>query len=142
MKTGPTVGITAALHGNELNGIPLIHRLFREIKCSQLHGILVAVIVANTPGYLRQQREFVDGTDLNRVMPGKPNGTAAQVFSYQLMDRIVKKFDYLLDLHTASQGRLNSLYVRADMTNDIANRMAKLQNPQVRLICLKLNLDV
>ena len=52
VKEGPIVGITAALHGNELNGIPLIHRLFRELKCSELHGIVVAVPVANSPGYL------------------------------------------------------------------------------------------
>ncbi|KAK9764295.1 hypothetical protein K7432_008318, partial [Basidiobolus ranarum] len=41
IKPGPTLGITAALHGNELNGIPLIHRLFRELKCGALHGIVV-----------------------------------------------------------------------------------------------------
>ena len=50
VKEGPIVGITAALHGNELNGIPLIHRLFRELKCHELHGIVVAVPVANAPG--------------------------------------------------------------------------------------------
>lgn len=62
---------TAALHGNELNGIPLTHRLvLQEIQCQALHGIVVAVPVANVPGYLAQQRGFSDGTDLNRLMPG------------------------------------------------------------------------
>ena len=62
---------TAALHGNELNGIPLTHRLvLQEIQCKALHGIVVAVPVANVPGYLAQQRGFSDGTDLNRLMPG------------------------------------------------------------------------
>ncbi|KAI8809832.1 hypothetical protein BJ742DRAFT_212696 [Cladochytrium replicatum] len=131
VKAGPIVGITAALHGNELNGIPLIHRLLREINCRHLHGTLVAVTCANVPGYLRSQRGYSDGTDLNRVMPGKKNGTAAQVYAYNLMDRIISKLECLLDLHTASKGRINSLYVRADMLNPRTRKMASLQNPQI-----------
>ncbi|KAJ3296781.1 hypothetical protein HDU76_006681, partial [Blyttiomyces sp. JEL0837] len=105
VKHGPIVGITAALHGNELNGIPLIHRLFREINCKALHGILVAVPVTNTPGYLRSQRGYSEGTDLNRILPGKANGSSPQVYAHNLMERLIKKFEYLLDLHTASRGR-------------------------------------
>ncbi|KAK9767646.1 hypothetical protein K7432_002412 [Basidiobolus ranarum] len=131
VKPGPTLGITAALHGNELNGIPLIHRLFREVACDALHGIVVAVPVANAPGYLRSQRTFSDGTDLNRLMPGKKNGSTSQVYAYNLMERVVSHFDYLLDLHTASKGRVNSLYVRANMTHIHTQRMATLQNPQI-----------
>ena len=129
--TGPVVGITAALHGNELNGIPLIHRLFREFDSSQLSGAVVAVIVANTPGYLRAQRGFSDGTDLNRMFPGKEMGTAAQVYVHSLMENIINRCHYVLDLHTASLGRANSLYVRTDMNNETTRRMARLQNPQI-----------
>ncbi|KAJ3314245.1 hypothetical protein HDU76_002448 [Blyttiomyces sp. JEL0837] len=131
VKVGPVVGITAALHGNELNGIPLIHRLFREINCKSLHGILVAVPVSNVPGYLRSQRGYTEGTDLNRILPGKPNGSSPQVYVYNLMERLVRNFEYLLDLHTASRGRVNSLYVRADMLNPRTRKMASLQNPQI-----------
>ncbi|KAI9298785.1 hypothetical protein K502DRAFT_362010 [Neoconidiobolus thromboides FSU 785] len=130
VKPGPVLGITAALHGNELNGIPLIHRLFREIKTSNLHGIIVAVPVANVPGYLTSQRTY-DGQDLNRLMPGKKNGSRPQVYSYNLMDRIINKIEYLLDLHTASRGRVNSLYVRANMMDSKTRNMAQLQNPQI-----------
>ncbi|KAI9197311.1 uncharacterized protein BJ171DRAFT_226562 [Polychytrium aggregatum] len=131
VKYGPTVGMTAALHGNELNGIPLIHRLFREINPQQLHGVLVAATVTNVPGYVRNQRGFSDGTDLNRIMPGKANGSSPQVYAYNLMERLIKKFDYLLDIHTASAGRVNSLYARADMINPKTKKMAILQNPQI-----------
>ncbi|KAJ2568649.1 hypothetical protein GGH95_004338, partial [Coemansia sp. RSA 1836] len=103
---GPVVGITAALHGNELNGIPLIHRLFDEVSPAKLHGTLVAVPVANSPGFLLSQRGYTDGTDLNRVMPGKPNGSSPQVYAYNLMHRIIRHFEYLLDMHTASRGRV------------------------------------
>ncbi|KAJ1666380.1 hypothetical protein IW140_001110 [Coemansia sp. RSA 1813] len=128
---GPVVGITSALHGNELNGIPLIHRLFREISPNTLHGTVIAVPVLNTPGFLMSQRGYTDGTDLNRRMPGKINGSSPQVYTYNIIYRIVCHFEYLIDLHTASSGRVNSLYVRADMLNPKAARMARLQNPQI-----------
>ncbi|KAJ2032125.1 hypothetical protein IWW57_000378 [Coemansia sp. S610] len=128
---GPVVGITAALHGNELNGIPLIHRLFDEVLPAKLHGTLVAIPVANSPGFLLSQRGYTDGTDLNRVMPGKPNGSSPQVYAYNLMHRIIRHFDYLLDMHTASRGRVNSLYVRANLLDSRTARMARLQNPQI-----------
>lgn len=130
VKPGPILGITAALHGNELNGIPLIHRLFREIATSSLHGTVVAVPVANVPGYLTCQRTY-DGVDLNRLMPGKENGSSPQVYCYNLLNRVVNKVEYLLDLHTASKGRVNSLYVRANMTDPQTRSMAQLQNPQI-----------
>ncbi|KAI0241704.1 hypothetical protein L0F63_005018 [Massospora cicadina] len=106
VKPGPILGITAALHGNELNGIPLIHRLFRN------------------------QRTY-DGVDLNRLMPGKQDGSTPQVYCYNLLNRVIKKVEYLLDLHTASKGRVNSLYVRANMTDSHTRAMAQLQNPQI-----------
>ncbi|KAF9184332.1 hypothetical protein BGZ49_004436 [Haplosporangium sp. Z 27] len=132
VRPGPVVGLTAALHGNELNGIPLTHRLvLHEIQCQALHGIVVAVPVANVPGYLAGQRGFSDGTDLNRLMPGKKNGSTSQVYSYNLMTRIIRHFTHLIDLHTASKGRVNSLYVRANMQNPTTRHMARLQNPQI-----------
>ncbi|KAF9365301.1 hypothetical protein BGX34_010514 [Mortierella sp. NVP85] len=132
VRPGPVVGLTAALHGNELNGIPLTHRLvLQEIKCQALHGIVVAVPVANVPGYLAGQRGYSDGTDLNRLMPGKKNGSTSQVYAYNLMTRIIRHFTHLIDLHTASKGRVNSLYVRANMQNATTRHMARLQNPQI-----------
>jgi uncharacterized protein len=56
----PVVGVTSTIHGNELNGIPVIHRLLPTIDPAQLRGTVVAVPVVNTPGYLNQQRRFND----------------------------------------------------------------------------------
>ena len=129
--TGPVVGITSAVHGNELNGIPVIHRLFRQLDCAKLCGAVIAVPVVNTLGYARYTRGYSDGVDINRVFPGKRTGTASQQFAWHFMERIVACMDYVLDLHTASFGRVNSLYVRADMNDAAASRLAKLQNPQI-----------
>ncbi len=132
-KPGPVFGIVAALHGNELNGIPLIHRLFRELKVEKVKGTLVAVIVANVPGLLLHQRVFNDGEDLNRVFPGRADGNCSQVYAYNLLHRIVNRFDYMIDLHTASFGRVNSLYIRANMDDEKIAHMAKTLQPQIVL---------
>ena len=130
-REGPVVGITAAVHGNELNGIPVIQRLFREIDANNLAGTIVGVPVLNVPSFLSKKRRFPDGTDLNHIMPGKPDGNVSQVYAWRIVDRIIRKFDYLIDLHTASTGRINSYYIRADMSDPIVRQMALLQNAQI-----------
>jgi predicted deacylase len=131
-RPGPVLGLTSALHGNELNGIAVLHRLLDRLDLARLRGTVVCVIVANVPGYERAQRGYAEGTDLNHVMPGKRDGTAAQVYAHRLIDRIgLADFDYLVDLHTASFGRINSLYVRADLHNEKAAEMARALRPQI-----------
>lgn len=130
-KQGPVLGLTAAVHGNELNGIPVIQRLFKEIDPKSLSGTIVGVPIVNVPSYLRKKRRFLDGVDLNHIMPGKENGTVSQVYAWRIINKLVKHFDYLLDLHTASNGRVNSYYIRADMSDETVRKMALLQNAQI-----------
>ena len=131
IKDGPVVGLTAAVHGNELNGIPVIQRLFRELEVNELNGTIIGVPVVNIPSYQRKKRRFIDGVDLNHIMPGKTNGNVSQVYAYRFLNRVVKHFDYLLDLHTASLGRINSYYVRADMDQPEVKQLALLQNADI-----------
>ncbi|KAJ3203514.1 hypothetical protein HDU67_010146 [Dinochytrium kinnereticum] len=127
------VGITAVVHGNELNGVPCIHRVITDIDVHRLNGTVVAVPCVNVPGYLRFSREFSDGKDLNRVFPGSESGTASQVYAHAILNKIVSHFDYLIDLHTASFGRVNSYYVRSDLNDPVSATLAKLQQPQIIL---------
>ncbi|KAI0144833.1 hypothetical protein BJ166DRAFT_629431 [Pestalotiopsis sp. NC0098] len=99
---GPTVGIVAAIHGNEINGVPVIQKLFNDIR-----------------------------TCAKTVAHGKKTGTSTQQYAYQVFHEIILKFDYLVDLHTASRGRKNSLYVRADMNQPTIKEMAQLLQPQI-----------
>lgn len=130
---GPIVGVTAAVHGNELNGISVIQRLFDEIAddLDTLKGTIIGVPVVNIPSFVRRKRRFNDGVDLNHIMPGKADGNVSQVYAYRFIERIAKHFNYLLDLHTASFGRINSYYVRADMSEPMTKKMALLQNAQI-----------
>ncbi|KFY87330.1 hypothetical protein V500_07028 [Pseudogymnoascus sp. VKM F-4518 (FW-2643)] len=152
-KPGPVVGITCAIHGNEVNGIPVIQRLFSRIERGTTHkhrntqetsedgqeslrvdcGTIIGIPVVNVPGFVASMRFFDDDSkqDLNRLMPGKIDGAAPQQYAYRIFHNIVTKFDYLMDLHTASLGRRNSLYVRADMNDPVIAKLATLMKPQV-----------
>jgi hypothetical protein len=130
-RKGPTVGITVALHGDELNGLPVVHRLFERLDCRSLRGNVVAVPVVNLPGFHGMRRRYFDGLDLNHRFPGRPDGDVASVVAHRLMARVIGHCDVLLDLHTASFGRENTLYVRADMSEERTARMAFLQRPQI-----------
>lgn len=130
-EPGKVLGITAAVHGNEINGIPIIQRMLRKVDPAELKGIILAVPVVNIPSFERKKRRFVDNVDLNHIMPGNKKGNVSQVYAYRFFHKVIKNIDYLLDLHTASGGRINSFYVRADMKNKIASKLAKLQNPDI-----------
>ena len=132
-EPGPVVGITAAMHGNELNGLKIIQKLFGQLARMDIKGTIVGVPVVNVPAILNHERLFNDNEDLNRVMPGREDGNMSDVYAFRIMDRIVKEFDYLLDLHTASFGRINSYYIRADLSQDIPRKLAQLQNADIIL---------
>ena len=130
-QEGPVLGITAALHGNELNGISIIHKLWEATNVDDLRGTLVFVPVLNVPGFVEGERGFYGGIDLNRIMPGKEKGPTSDVYAYNILSKIIRHLNYLIDLHTASFGRVNSLYVRADLSDAKVARMAELQEPQI-----------
>ncbi|MCT4642962.1 MAG: M14 family metallopeptidase [Bacteriovoracaceae bacterium] len=131
IKKGPVVGITAAIHGDELNGISTIFKLIDYLDPKELKGTLILVPIGNVPGYLMNQRFFSDNVDLNRIMPGKVGGNSSSLYAHLFTSKIISKFDYLLDLHTASHGRVNSLYIRADLESEQTRTLAYLQNPQI-----------
>jgi predicted deacylase/environmental stress-induced protein Ves len=134
LEDGPTLGLTAAVHGNELNGVPCIHKIINTIDVHSLKGTVVGVPCVNVAGYLRMQRGWSDGVDLNRHFPGKERGLSSEVFCHAVINRLVKgNLDYLIDLHTASFGRINSYYVRADLNDPDAKSLATLIHPQIIL---------
>ncbi|MGE0785727.1 MAG: succinylglutamate desuccinylase/aspartoacylase family protein [Sandaracinaceae bacterium] len=132
-RPGPVFGITAGVHGNELNGVPVIHRLVQRINAEKLRGTIIAAAPINVPGFHRHQRRFPDQRDLNSTFPGRANGNLASVYANRVIDRLVKQFNFLVDLHTASFGRQNSLYVRADLHHETTAEMAHLARPEIIL---------
>lgn len=131
IEPGPTFGITSSVHGNEINGIPPIHRLMNELNPQNLCGTVMACPVVNQTGFYNNVREFRDGKDLNRSFPGKPDGNSSQQFCFSVTEKLLSSLNYHVDLHTASFGRVNSFYIRADMQNESVADMAWLCNPQI-----------
>ena len=130
---GPVIGLTGAVHGDEVNGVAVIHRLFQKLDVNKLHGTIAALPVVNVPAFHRHARRTPHGLDLNHHFPGRPQGNDVQVYAHRVLDRFVRHLDVLLDLHTASRGRANCLYVRADMLQTETARLAYLQRPQIIL---------
>ncbi|MCB9177778.1 MAG: succinylglutamate desuccinylase/aspartoacylase family protein [Caldilineae bacterium] len=132
-QAGPVVGLAAALHGDELNGIGVLHRLLAELDPMRLRGTVVALLVTNVPGFLAGTRRYPDGYDLNHIMPGDPEGKESERYAHHLVERLIAPLDLLFDLHTASLDRANSLYVRADLSRPEEAALAWRQRPQIIL---------
>ncbi len=129
--TSKVLGLTAAIHGNELNGIAIIHQLFSKIDVTKLKGTIIAISGLNTLAISRNQRKFIDGVDLNRIFPGKLNGNGSEQMAYKIGEKIIPLFDYHVDLHTASFGRINSLYGRGDMFDETLAGMLQVLEPNI-----------
>lgn len=130
---GPTLGLTAAIHGNELNGVAIIHQLVSSVDTNILRGRIIAVPGINANSIQMDERRFVDGEDLNRNFPGKEHGSESEQYVFKIKERILPAFDYNIDMHTASFGRVNSMYARADSVNDTIIKLAELQYPDIIL---------
>ncbi|MCB9080988.1 MAG: succinylglutamate desuccinylase/aspartoacylase family protein [Lewinellaceae bacterium] len=130
---GPVVGLTAAIHGDELNGIPIIQQLFADLDPQKIRGTVVGVPGLNAVSLQREQRRFPDDEDLNRNFPGAADGTNSEQYNHLIFDKIIRHFNYLFDLHTASFGRINTLYVRADLKDSTLAQLAYLQDADIIL---------
>jgi len=124
-RTGPTVFVIAALHGNEINGVDIVRRLIFDVDHEKLSGTLIAVPVGNIPGFLTQSRYLPYHRDLNRFFPGRPNGNNAERMAHKIFKEIVLKCDFGVDLHTAAHGRLNLPHIRADMQHPRVRHFAR-----------------
>jgi uncharacterized protein len=124
-RSGPALFLTAAIHGDELNGVEVVRRVMTGLAPEQLRGTLICVPVANRMGFLTHTRYLPGRRDLNRYFPGDPWGNAAARTAHTLFAEIVSRARYGVDLHTASVGRTNLPHVRADMSHDGVRRMAR-----------------
>lgn len=113
---GPTLFLTAAVHGDELNGVAIIRDLLNDEDFARLAGTLIAVPVVNVPGFLNQMRALPDGRDLNRSFPGSPQGSFTSRLAHRIYHDVVRISDYGLDLHTGGGDRSNYPHVRADLS--------------------------
>jgi hypothetical protein len=116
-KAGPTLCLTGAVHGDEINGIEMIRRVFFELEPEKMSGVLVGVPIVNQLGFRRSSRYLPDRRDLNRYFPGHPKGSSASRIAYAFFNDVVRNCDALVDIHTGSFHRTNIPQLRADMND-------------------------
>jgi predicted deacylase len=114
---GPTLCLTAAVHGDELNGIEMVRRVLHDIDPAKLSGAVIGVPIVNVQGFRRGSRYLPDRRDLNRYFPGNPSGSAAARIAHSLFTDVIAHCDALVDLHTGSFERANLPQIRADLRN-------------------------
>ncbi len=117
-KPGPVLALTAGIHGYEYPPILALQRL--EVK--KLAGTLIIVHIANMPSFLGRTVYFspLDGKNLNRVFPGRENGTESERIAYAITTNVIEKCDYLLDLHCGDGNESLRPYVYQTVTGDDA----------------------
>ena len=124
-EPGPAVWLDAAIHGDEINGMEIIHRVLERLDPERLAGRLLAVPIVNVFGFIQQTRYLPDRRDLNRHFPGSKKGSLASRLASLFMREIVKPCDYGIDLHTGSLHRTNLPQIRADLEDPDTRRIAE-----------------
>ena len=114
-RAGPVLCLTAAVHGDELNGVEVVRRVMKELSTSPLAGTVIGVPVVNLFGFSRNSRYLPDRRDLNRFFPGSPTGSIASRIAHSFFDQVARHCDALVDMHTGSFDRINLPQVRADL---------------------------
>jgi uncharacterized protein len=124
-KTGPTLFISAAIHGDEINGTEIIKRLLRHKALKTISGTLIAVPIVNVFGFNNRSRYLPDGRDLNRSFPGSKKGSLAARIAHLFITEIVDKSTHGIDLHTGAVHRNNLPQIRAWLENEETKRLAR-----------------
>lgn len=123
-REGPTLFISAAVHGDELNGIEIIRRLITQKTFKIIRGTVIAVPMVNVYGVVNQSRYLPDRRDLNRSFPGSAKGSLAARVAHIFLNEIVRHCDYGIDLHTGAIHRSNLPQIRADLSCDKTKELA------------------
>jgi predicted deacylase len=130
-RPGPTLFVSAAIHGDELNGVEIIRRLLKQKFLERLRGCLIAVPIVNVHGFLDQSRYLPDRRDLNRSFPGSPKGSVAGRLAHTFAEQIIQQSDYGIDIHTGALHRSNLPQIRGNLDDPETLRLASVFNVPV-----------
>lgn len=122
---GPHLFVSAAMHGDELNGIEIIRRLLTHKNLRRIRGTLIAIPVVNAYGVINHSRYLPDGRDLNRSFPGTETGSLTARIANLFMQEIVRNATHGIDLHTGALHRANLPHIRADLDDPRTLQLAR-----------------
>lgn len=124
-RPGPNLFLSAAVHGDELNGIEIVRRVLEKTDSQHLRGALIAVPIVNVFGLITHSRYLPDRRDLNRSFPGSKTGSLAARIAATFMENVVKNATHGIDLHTAATGRTNLPQIRGNLYDEETLRLAE-----------------
>ena len=125
-KPGPTVLITAGIHGDEVNGVEIVRQIIAKGINKPKKGTIICIPVINVFGFLHMDRLFPDDRDLNRVFPGIRGGSLASRVAFKVVTEILPHADLILDFHTGGADRFNSAQVRIIKGEDTLDKLAEV----------------
>lgn len=134
-KPGHKITIIAAIHGDELNGVRILHELCAhlETKAAEIAGSICLVPVANLMGYANHSRYLPDRRDLNRMFPGLRDGSEGARLANFLWTNFIAQADYIVDVHSGSYNRWNFPHIRGNMKDDAMRAWARNIDRQIVL---------
>ena len=132
-QPGPTLCVTAAIHGDEVNGVEVVRRLLKRSALKKLTGTLIAVPIVNIYGFLYQNRYLMDRRDLNRCFPGSEKGSLAARLAHLVTTELIAKSTHIIDLHAGSLHRTNLPQIRANIDDAATKDLAHAFNVPVIL---------
>ncbi|MDN6279760.1 MAG: succinylglutamate desuccinylase/aspartoacylase family protein [Psychroflexus sp.] len=152
-RKGPTVLITAGIHGDEINGVEIVRQVIANGFNKPRRGTIICLPVINVFGFLNLSRQFPDGRDLNRMFPGTKRGSLASRLAHQFSEEILPLADYCLDFHTGGASRFNAAQIRITANNPQLDKLAAIFNApftiysktlknSYRAICEKKNIPI
>ncbi len=124
-KAGPILFLSAAIHGDEINGVEIIRRLLKLPALKRLKGTVIAVPMVNVHGLINHSRYLPDRRDLNRSFPGSERGPLASRLANLFMKEIVEQSTHGIDLHTGAIHRTNLPQIRANLDDKETETLAR-----------------
>lgn len=129
-EPGPTVLLSAGMHGEETNGIETLRQLIkREDICNPLKGTIIVIPVFNVVSFIFNQRYLPDGRDLNRCFPGSKSGSLGSRLAYDIMHTVLPVIDFGIDFHTGGASINNYPQLRFVFDNPKNMEIAGLFSP-------------
>ncbi len=124
-RPGPTLFISAAVHGDEIIGVEIIRRLLQHKSLKNMRGTVIAIPIVNVYGFLHHTRYLPDGRDLNRSFPGSAKGSLTGRVAHTFVAEILSKASHGIDLHSGARHRSNFPQIRADLSDENGRAMAE-----------------
>lgn len=124
-REGPTVFVSAGVHGDEVIGVEILRRLLRAPQIDHLRGTLLVIPIVNSFGFLTKSRYLPDRRDLNRCFPGTQQGSLGARLAHQFLNDVVVRCDFGIDIHSAAIHRTNLPQIRISEGNMRLAAMAR-----------------